>query len=403
MDFAQKQAMRRQQIQFELNQARDKLKNDRFFNGERSRTDSSEEEEEEEEESDKLLNPDRGAGGLLGLTTRPEENKTKTSKMNKTAKKDDAKKDEDGKEVNSAEEEANEFIHNIPDHVALKLQADNFRVRANLAQVKDGFRNIRNQLEDKLDALQMNQRLNFEKIRFIIEQGGSKKMNAGIKKLLDGEDIDINNVEEDTPEYVKNLPKLIDEKIKKNEEKRKEEENQEKLEEQQMMDDEIGQRFNVTNIDALQNINADNANTEDIKDKNPWEIINTENNLEYIPGKGVTMGNVKKQTSLSKDLKPGQGNNYGQRVLTEEQENHFVNKIAEKIFSAIKYSPNAVHIKPPVEQPVEPVKIIPNDENISNINKNFDEFLSNIDIEEKNKNKKTIESSKKKKKKKRKK
>ena len=137
MDFAQKQAMRRQQIQFELNQARDKLKNDRFFNGERSSTNSSEEEEEEEEESDKLLNPDRGAGGLLGLTTRPEENKTKTSKMNKTAKKDDAKKDDDGKELNSAEEEANEFIHNIPDHVALKLQADNFRVRANFAQVKD--------------------------------------------------------------------------------------------------------------------------------------------------------------------------------------------------------------------------------------------------------------------------
>ena len=46
----------------------------------------------------------------------------------------------------------------------------------------------------------MAQRLNFEKIRFIIEQGGSKKMNAEIKKKLNGEDIDINTFEEDTPE-----------------------------------------------------------------------------------------------------------------------------------------------------------------------------------------------------------
>jgi hypothetical protein len=205
MDLSQKQALRRQQIQYELNQARAKLKNDRFFTGGGANSDEEEEEEEEEseEESDKLLKPD-GGNGLLNLGARPDEKKTtKSSKMHKTSKHSD-KKDENGKDLTPAEEEANEFIHSIPDHVALKLQADNFKVRANLAQVKDGFRNIRNQLEDKLEALQMAQRLNFEKIRFIIEQGGSKKMNAGIKKLLDGEDIDINNVQADTPEYIRN-------------------------------------------------------------------------------------------------------------------------------------------------------------------------------------------------------
>jgi uncharacterized protein YfkK (UPF0435 family) len=36
-----------------------------------------------------------------------------------------------------------------------------------------------------------------------------------------------------------------------------------------MMGQEIGQKINVTNIDALYNINVDNTNTEDIKDKNP--------------------------------------------------------------------------------------------------------------------------------------
>ena len=373
LDYSQKQALRRQQIQLELNQAREKLKNDKFFNGDnKTETETEEEEEEEEEESDKLLNPEGAAGGLLGLGARPDDAKqTKMSKMNKTTK-----KDEDGKELNPAEEEANEFIHNIPDHVALKLQADNFKVRANLAQVKDGFRNIRNQLEDKLEALQMAQRLNFEKIRFIIEQGGSKKMNAGIKKLLDGEDIDINNVEEDTPEYIKNLPNLIEEKLKKNEEKRKEEENQEKLEEQQMMDDEIGQRFNVTNQDALGKINPDEIKLDNVNEKNPWEIINTENDYEYIPGKGITIGNIKKGRigDLNKNVNSYKNNLNGQRVFTEEQENLFVNKVAEKIFTAIKHSPLQVQLNNG--------KPIGGD--MSNINKNFDEWLSDFENERKN-------------------
>ena len=319
-DYSKRQAMRRQQIQYELNQAREKLKNDRFFNGEnKSETEDEEEEEEEEEESDKLLNPNGTNGGLLGLGDRPEDNKlkTKTSKMNKTKKESD-KKDEDGKDLTPAEEEANEFIHNIPDHVALKLQADNFKVRANLAQVKDGFRNIKNQLEDKLDALQMAQRLNFEKIRFIIEQGGSKKMNAGIKKLLDGEDIDINNVEEDTPEYIKNLPNIIEEKLKKNEEKRKEEENQEKWEEQQMMDDEVGQKINVTDENALKKVNSDELKLDNVDAKNPWDIINEENIYEYIPGKGATIGNVKggNKLVLNKNINSYKNNLNGKRMFT---------------------------------------------------------------------------------------
>ena len=373
MDYSQKQAIRRQQIQYELNLAREKLKNDRFFKGETKTESEEEEEEEEEEESDKLLNPNGAGDGLLGLVTRPEENnKTKTSKMNKTSK-----KDEDGKELTAAEEEANEFIHNITDHVALKLQNDNFKVRANLAQVKDGFRNIRNQLEDKLNALQMAQRLNFEKIRFIIEQGGSKKMNAGIKKLLDGEDIDINNVEEDTPEYIKNLPNLIEEKIKNNEQKRKEEENQEKLEEQQMMDDEIGHKFNVTDENALLRVNHDEIKLDNVDTKNPWEIMKTENDYEYIPGKGVTTGNIQKgkQLGLNQNLNNYNNNLNGQRMFTEEQENIFVNRVAEKIFTAIKHSP--LQIQMPGTKPI-------GGNSISDINKNFDEWLSNFEEERKN-------------------
>ena len=114
------------------------------------------------------------------------------------------------------------------------------------------------------------------------------------------------------------------------------------------------------------------------------------------------MGNIKKPTSLSKNPNPTQGNMYGRRFFTEEQENNFVNKVAEKIFTAIKYNPNAVPIKPPVQQPVEPIKLDPiGGDNLSNINKNFDEWLSNFDNEEKNKkaildkSKKSLSKSKK--------
>ena len=392
MDLSQKQALRRQQIQYELNQARAKLKNDRFFTGGGANSDEEEEEEEEEseEESDKLLNPE-GGDGLLNLGARPDEKKTtKSSKMNKTSKHSD-KKDENGKELTPAEEEANEFIHSIPDHVALKLQADNFKVRANLAQVKDGFRNIRNQLEDKLEALQMAQRLNFEKIRFIIEQGGSKKMNAGIKKLLDGEDIDINNVQEDTPEYIRNLPNLIEDKLRKNEERRKEEENQEKLEEQQMMDDEIGQRFNVTDENALLRFNPEDIKIDNVNENNPWEVVKEQNKYEYIPGRGVTMGNIQRANKSQLNQNTTQNQNQG-RVFTEEQEDNLVNKIAEKIFRTMRDNQYATSpIQPAQMQPTQQMSI---GDGMSGINKNEEnEWLSNFDDEENDQKKKKKKKS----------
>ena len=295
-----------------------------------------EEEEEDDEESDKIIkNNNDDDTNLINMNIRPGPRNSLRTKYSKSRR---------GKEqaLSPAEEEANEFIHNIPDHVALKLQADNFKVRANLAQVKDGFRNIRNMLEDKLDALHMAQKLNFEKVRFIIEKGGSKKMVAGLKKLIDGEDIDLNNVEEDVPDYIKNLPDLIDEKLKLHENQRKDELNQAKLEEQQMIDDEIGERFNVTN-QGLKEFNPDHIKNDN-NDANPWEVINTQTDYQYIPGVGVRMKNDKltgnkNQISNKRNSildKNNMNNLYNKRLLTEEHENIIVNKIAEKIFRTMK-------------------------------------------------------------------
>ena len=293
LDYNKKQALRREQIQKELMQAREKLKLDKFSSyqsKDNSEEGEEEEEEEEDEETEKVEKNNDMDQNLLTVGMRPAPRNTMKGRTSKY-------KIEKGESVNQAEKEANDFIHNIPDHVALKLQADNFRVRANLAQVKDGFRNIRNVLEDKLDALQMAQKINFEKVRFIIEQGGSNKMKAGLRKIIDGEDIDINNVQEDVPEYVKNLPNIIDEKLRKNEQQRKDDLNQEKLEEQQMMDDEIGEKFNVTNTSALKEFNPDNIKNDD-PNANPWEVINKETDYQYIPGRGVRMKSKNENESL---------------------------------------------------------------------------------------------------------
>ena len=342
LDYNQKQALRREQIQKELIQAREKLKLDRFSSYQSKEyseeMEEDEEEEEEDEETDKNVKNNDADQNLFNIGARPVPRNTLKGRNSRFRL-------DKGESINPAEKEANDFIHNIPDHVALKLQADNFRVRANLAQVKDGFRNIRNVLEDKLDALQMAQKINFEKVRFIIEQGGSNKMKAGLRKLIDGEDIDINNVQEDVPEYVKNLPNLIDEKLRKNEQQRKDDLNQEKLEEQQMMDDEIGEKFNVTNTSALKEFNPDNIKNDD-PNANPWEVINKETDYQYIPGRGVRMkmnrfgtGKYDNLTSSKKNNlldKNNKYNIYNKRLITEEHENIIVNKIAEKIFRTMK-------------------------------------------------------------------
>ena len=61
-------------------------------------------------------------------------------------------------------------------------------------------------------------------------------------------------------------------------EQRKDDLNQEKLEEQQMMDDEIGEKFNVTNTSALKEFNPDNIKNDD-PNANPWEVINKETDI----------------------------------------------------------------------------------------------------------------------------
>ena len=115
----------------------------------------------------------------------------------------------------------NYFMNKLPKHFALQLQSDNFKVRANLASIKNSFREIKNELESKLEHLENTQKLNYESIRNVIEQGGTDKLRASIKKNIDGKDINLDQFEEEMPGYMNDLPEMIDKRILENEEKRR--------------------------------------------------------------------------------------------------------------------------------------------------------------------------------------
>ena len=124
-----------------------------------------------------------------------------------------------------SKEEAEDFINNIPDHVALQLQNDNFKIRSNLNTIKEGFREIKNDLENKLESLELKQNYNFEIIKKIIEEGGNRKMRAGFRKYMNNEEIDLDAIQDELPEHLQFLPYLIEQKIKENEELKNRERN----------------------------------------------------------------------------------------------------------------------------------------------------------------------------------
>ena len=263
-EMAQKQAIRREQVQFELDKARQRINEERInneinINREKNYTISNyseESEEEDDEVSSSSESNSKSNSNTNGNDDYTKRNKKLLKKLKKMEKKKDRQRqrelDDMEEKVNEVlmqnhynneelhnlrrkneemmnnlkqKNEADDFMNNIPDHVALQLQNDNFKMRSNINSIKEGFKEIRNDLENKLEALEMKQNLNFEVIRRIIEQGGNKKLNAGMRKYIDGEEIDLNNIKEDFPEYIRNLPALIDRKIQENEERKREEKN----------------------------------------------------------------------------------------------------------------------------------------------------------------------------------
>ena len=116
-----------------------------------------------------------------------------------------------------------------------------------------------------------------------------------------------------------------------------------------MMDDEIGQRFNVTDQNALLRFNPEDIKIDNVNENNPWEVVKEQNKYEYIPGRGVTMGTIQRANKSQLNQNTTQNQNQG-RVFTEEQEDNLVNKIEEKIFRTMRDNQYAT-------SPIQPVQM----------------------------------------------
>lgn len=187
--------------------------------------------------------------------------------------------------VLKSKEEAEDFINNIPDHVALQLQNDNFKIRSNLNSIKEGFREIKNDLENKLESLELKQNYNFEVIKKIIEEGGNRKMKAGYRKYINNEDIDLDDIKDELPEHLKFLPDLIERKIRENEEIKNQEKNRIINERMNKRFDNLEYNYGYANDFYKYKNNYKQFNAPNKNNNNNFVISKNYGRFQYIPNK----------------------------------------------------------------------------------------------------------------------
>ena len=235
-EYNKRRLDRRNQVKFELNQARKLLH-------ESSSEYTDEEEEEENENYEKQnLNNKNIKNTESDFIKRVKRNYQRTDSIS-------------SEKVNS---EALDFINGIKNHPAFQLQTDNFKLRANVIYIKGIFQEIQNSMKERLAQLELNQKLNFESMRHVLERGGSNKLKASVLKNLDKRKINLNDVREDIPNFLNDLPDIIKNKLEENDKIRKEEQLREKLEENELRN--MDELFLPPIITGIVNGNAQNLN-----------------------------------------------------------------------------------------------------------------------------------------------
>ena len=230
---------KRAQIKEEIRKARMKLNENVSEDTDETEEDEEKEEEEEEEEEEKQQPQQQQPVMQRPLHLKQVVNLCKCDKKA------------------LAQDEADDFIKLIPNHQAFKIQKHNFQVRNNLDTIQQNFEQIRPDLDAKLRQLEMRQKMNFHNMRYVIERGGTSKLHAGIRKFIDGDNIDLDKIQEEQeePAILRKLPYVVEAKLQENERRRQKE-------------DEIRKK----EFDELKK-----AETQDIKEEN--YDVKTEDNI----------------------------------------------------------------------------------------------------------------------------
>lgn len=113
-----------------------------------------------------------------------------------------------------------EEVEVVPKEIAKELQEENHKVRENMILMKGVLTDMKSYLDNRLDILDMKHKIGMETMRSILENTGSKKIIASVRKVMDNEPIEPNDIEEDLHPMIQALPLIMDKKIKESEERR---------------------------------------------------------------------------------------------------------------------------------------------------------------------------------------
>ena len=135
----------------------------------------------------------------------------KTSKSYKTISSSESSYQYD---VNKNRKELSNYVKDINNSIAVKLQNDNFIAQQKLNNIKNNYNEIKTLLNNKIDKLEQDQQMQFDNLKYALEQGGSLKMMGAVKNANGGNNYDLKRAEEeDMIDATRKLPKLLEDKI----------------------------------------------------------------------------------------------------------------------------------------------------------------------------------------------
>ena len=112
--------------------------------------------------------------------------------------------------------ELSNYIKDINNSVASKLQNDNFIAQQKLNNLKNNYNEIKTLLNNKIEKLEHDQQMQFDNLKYALEQGGGLKMMGAVKNANGGNQYDLQRAEEeDIIDVSRRLPKLLDEQLSK--------------------------------------------------------------------------------------------------------------------------------------------------------------------------------------------
>ena len=105
--------------------------------------------------------------------------------------------------------ELSNYIKDINYNVANKLQNDNFIAQQKLNNLKNNYNEIKTLLNNKIEKLEHDQQMQFDNLKYALEQGGGLKMLGAVKNANGGR-YDLRRAEEeDIIDAGRRLPRLI--------------------------------------------------------------------------------------------------------------------------------------------------------------------------------------------------